>query len=75
MLTNFWKPFLQTEDKTVKNRKLEKKKHTPLKNETEDESVKSDQASVLNASSQVDEYDQDTSDEEVRWLTRVFTFY
>lgn len=36
------------------------------KEETEDKSVTSDRASGLNSSLQVDEYDQDTSDEEVR---------
>ncbi|KAB5531118.1 hypothetical protein PHYPO_G00137210 [Pangasianodon hypophthalmus] len=54
----------QTEDKTAKNRKLKKEKHVAEKDETEEKSLKSDRASGLNTSSQVDEYDQDTSDEE-----------
>ncbi|MCI4392300.1 hypothetical protein PGIGA_G00144370 [Pangasianodon gigas] len=54
----------QTEDKTAKNRKLKKEKHEAEKDETEEKSLKSDRASGLNTSSQVDEYDQDTSDEE-----------
>lgn len=62
--------FLQTDDKTAKNRKLKKEK-----DETEEKSMKSDQASGLNVSSQVDEYDQDTSDEEVRRLTSVFLIF
>lgn len=66
--------FLQT-DKTSKNRKLKKETHTDGKDETEEKCVKSDRASGLHVSSQVDEYDQDTSDEEVRRLTGVFTVY
>ncbi|MCJ8746521.1 hypothetical protein PDJAM_G00142720 [Pangasius djambal] len=54
----------QTEDKTAKNRKLKKEKHVAEKDETEEKSLQSDRASGLNASSPVDEYDQDTSDEE-----------
>ncbi|KAF7691005.1 ribosome biogenesis protein bop1 [Silurus meridionalis] len=54
----------QTDDKTAKNRKPKKENRTAEKDDTEDKSVKSDRAGGLNVSSQVDEYDHDTSDEE-----------
>lgn len=54
--------FLQ--DQKAKNRKPQKEKQA---DEAEGKRVKS------SGSAQVDEYDQDTSDEEVRWLTSLFT--
>ncbi|KAI5091549.1 ribosome biogenesis protein bop1 [Silurus meridionalis] len=54
----------KTDEKTAKNRKPKKENRTAEKDDTEDKSVKSDRAGGLNVSSQVDEYDHDTSDEE-----------
>ncbi|KAI5607023.1 ribosome biogenesis protein bop1 [Silurus asotus] len=55
----------QTDDKTAKNRKPKKENRMAKKDDTEDKSVKSDRVGGLNVSSQVDEYDHDTSDEEL----------
>ncbi|XP_072531109.1 ribosome biogenesis protein bop1 [Salminus brasiliensis] len=55
----------QTEDKTAKTRKLKKKKKSVVsEGEAEEEHGKSGRESGLKISSQVDEYEQDTSDEE-----------
>lgn len=57
--------FLQSDDKTTNNRML-KKRQMAENEKTEKKSESSDRASGLNTSLQVDEYNQDTSDEEVR---------
>ncbi|KAF5908052.1 ribosome biogenesis protein BOP1, partial [Clarias magur] len=54
----------QSDNKTPKNRTLKKQKDAAEKNETEGESVGADRARGLGVPAQVDEYDQDTSDEE-----------
>lgn len=72
--TSLWL-FLQADVEAAKRRTLKKEKRTAEKSDTEEMSVKPDRASGLGISSPVDEYDQDTSDEEVRWPTRLCPFF
>ncbi|KAL6457347.1 hypothetical protein MHYP_G00343100 [Metynnis hypsauchen] len=62
----------QAEDKTAKVTKLRKKKNVPEEGEGVEKSGKSGTNSGLKLSSQVDEYEQDTSDEEAQNHSKLF---
>ncbi|KAK1804769.1 hypothetical protein P4O66_003617 [Electrophorus voltai] len=73
MFTSSQLPAMEkTVSKSTKERKPKKKQNVSADGENQEEKVTSGSDSGLRVSSQVDEYEQDTSDEEVGYFTSVW---